>query len=255
MTDVIFVRTRHEYDPYNDFFNLARLSDYPVIYVDQIALHDRPEKTFIITPVNGEWRHGLVTQGRVILWQLEWNTDGEHYTPPGVSEVWCSDKGHAAQIDAKYVPMGSHPRLNWEPNRTCDKLYDVVLLQYLTHRRELIRDELLNRGIRIAPDGWGQARHESLMQARLMLHIHQHADVRTIAPLRWALAAAYKLPIIAEAPDDMSEAPAGIYADYEKLAGIVEGRLKQVDTQEWGDWLYQELCIDGTFKMNVEVAL
>lgn len=255
MNDVFFVRTRYEYDSYRDFFQLAHLSDYPVIYVDEIALHDRPDATFIISPINGEWQGGLITQGRVILWQLEWNIDGEHEPPPGVCETWCSDKGHAAQIGAKYVLLGSHPRLNMEPGATYDKLYDVIMLQYLTHRRERVRDELLNRNLRIAPNGWGQARHESLAQARLMLHIHQHETVATIAPLRWAIAAAYKLPIVAEAPDDMSEAPTGIYCDYDKLAGVVEQHLERPETQEWGDWLYEQLCIEGTFKRQVEAAL
>lgn len=151
---IIFVRTRHNYGSYVDFFRLAELSGYPIIYVDQMLQHDSKDTTFIISPVNGEWneRPKWFTLGKVILWQLEWNWDGEHNVPASVDEVWNSDKCHAEKNDYKYVPMGSHEGLNATYLRpSVDNSYDVAQISYQTPRRQMITQQLKDKQLILAP--------------------------------------------------------------------------------------------------------
>jgi hypothetical protein len=260
MSQVIFVRTRHEYGSYVDFFRLAELSGYPIIYVDEMLQHDSKDTTFIISPVNGEWnmRPRGYTQGRVILWMLEWNIDDEHNPPDSADEIWNSDKRHSDIYGFKYVPMGSHSGLNQCPDiwplRRND---DVALLSYQTPRRQVVQVQLEDRGLKLAPisNQWGTARSTTLLSSKLMLHIHQREDTKGIAPLRWCLAAAHKLPLITEQVPDAGifDARYMMQARYETIASFTSEIVKEWRIlQEYSEALYQLLCVDYTFKRSVE---
>ena len=107
-----------------------------------------------------------------------------------------------------YVPVGSHADLG-TPGCYEEKCYDLIHLScysnhrsWMFHRPDLPKSDLC--GLSVAPNGWGQERHERLMRSRFMLCIHQD-EFPFIEPLRYAIAAAYGLPIIAEA--SLSTAP------------------------------------------------
>lgn len=258
MGEIIFVRTRHHYVPYDDFFRLAELSGYPVIYVDEMLQHDSKDTTFIISPVNGEWntRPRGYTQGRVILYQLEWNWDGEHNTPSCVDEVWNCDPAHAAKNGFRYVPMGSNDALNCLGTIE-SKLYDVALLSYQTPRRQVITNQLLHKYLTLSQieQLWGEDRTLKLLMSRTMVHVHQREDTKGIAPLRWCLAAAHHLPIISETVPNR-----GIFgythmmqADYNFLASFTASALKDRRMlSDYAEALHGLLCRDYTFKVGVD---
>lgn len=258
MTDVIFVRTRYDYPPYRDFYRLVTLSGYPLIYVDEIPREGVRDKVFIVTPLNGEWKHGIETDGRVIFWQLEWESEPEP-CPPGIAEKWTSDAWHAQRISARFVPLGSHPSFNLNPDETRPKRYDVIYLQAPSYRRYGVWGAIKERGLSVAEDGWGYKRHERLLQSRCMVHVHQHPDTPTIAPLRWCIAAAYRLPIISESVN--CREPFGyshfMTSDYDYLAQFVAMHVKDEysNLEDYGIALHQFLCVEQTFRKAVESAL
>ena len=75
MTEIFFVKTRHVYDSYRDFFALVSLSDFPVIFVDELDISK--DGFYILTPMNGEWRPHINNQANkpryahLVLWNLE----------------------------------------------------------------------------------------------------------------------------------------------------------------------------------------
>ena len=62
MTEIRFVRTRHFYESYQDFFRLVELSDFETIYVDELDISK--EGVYIVCPMNGEWRPHIDNQDR-----------------------------------------------------------------------------------------------------------------------------------------------------------------------------------------------
>lgn len=259
MTDVIFVKTRYQdigYASYSDYFRLAELSGYPIIYVDEIPREGVKDKTYIVSPANGEWVNGIKSDGRVIHYNLEWNVDGEHNTPPGVAETWTIDASYAKSIGAKYVPIGSHPdlrldKLDYKPQ------YAACFLSYMVHRRQHIANQLGDLALAPHDNLWGARRHEVLSQTRALIHVHQHAHIRGIACLRWAIAAAYSLPVISETIDDW-----GIFghshmlvSDYGNLPTFIRmwlGRNEANILVDTGRALNGLLCRDKTFRKLVE---
>lgn len=259
---IIFLRTRHEYHSYSDWFKLAELSGYSIRYLDEIETFDAPDNVYIIAPVSGEWRHWPkgYTQGRMILYQLEHNIDGEHFTPEAVSEVWAGDKWQADKCGFRYVPMGSHEGLGRNMADKHEKIYDVSQIAYQTYRRQNITRQLLEAGLRLSPNEnlWNFSRSLALVQSEIMLHVHQWDNIPAIAPLRWCLAAAHHLPIVSEQVADR-----GIFgythmmqADYEHLPRFVSHVLK--DPRLLADYaaaLHTLLCHEWTFKHMVEASV
>jgi len=270
MADVTFVRTRTYYQPYDDLFKLSELAGYDTCYIDEIDPSDA-NKVYIYSPDNGEtingWPHA---RARIIHLQMEWVLDLKPYDLlPGVSERWTGDAFHARQINARHVPIGSHPCLNpdakFDPLHVFDgdiqKTYDVAFMAYTdVYRRKRIKDELEARGLRIAPNGWGNERHSSLLQSRCIVHVHQWEQIPTIAPLRWCIAAAYGLPIISESVNDRRPFAAGDFmtCDYDALADTVARELADRENgrlESYGYNLRNYLCRVLTFRESVERAL
>lgn len=263
MSQVIFCATdfylKGGYRSYVDFFRLVELSGYPIIPLSQ--LDPNSDNTYIITPLNGEWLNGWTNpRARIIHWELEWRTDwrAEVNEPPGVAEVWASDKWYATQIGARYVPVGGNVNLNESGNYPEYPVnYDVSLLSYQTHRRQVVTAQLENAGLRLAPISnlWGRQRSITLLQSHAMVHVHQHDHMPTVAPLRLCLAAAHRLPLISETIRD-----AGIFdyrymmqARYETLASFSAHVLS--DKHILADYaysLYDLLCVQQVFKRVVD---
>lgn len=262
MADVTFVKTRTYYQPYDDYYRLAELSGYPICYIDEIDAYD-PSKVYIISPLNGEWQHGWPgAKARLVFNQLEWHTDHSRVElPPGVSEAWTGDRWHADLIGARFVPIGSHPDLNLHPDEHAAKQYDIAFMAYTDiHRRKCILDALKAQGFSIAPNGWGDERDQILRQSRVMVHVHQHENIPTIAPLRWCIAAAYHLPIISETVSNRAPfLPQHFLSwDYDQLAEKVSENLQMHQyswLNEYGENLHNFLCHEFTFRNSIERAL
>lgn len=263
MSHVYFVRTHHEYDSYRDFFRLAELSDYPVIMLD--AIDPESDNTYIITPLSGEWerRWDSPIKANVILWDLEWRLKESDYawpesalvTPPFVSRVWASDRWYAERIGAEYVPLGSHPGLAGGASAVT---HDVAPLAYRSGRRSHTIDRLIERGLSIAPNAWGDERDSLLKGCKTILHIHQHDRVATVAPLRFAIAAAWHKPLISEQVHDRGIFGTSVlYADYGDLVGYTELMVKRYPhlLESKADELHDMLCVSNSFRSFVEDAL
>jgi len=267
MPDPIFCRTRHVYSSYVDFWHLVELSGFPCIYVDQIDPHS--DNVYIFTPLNGENQDGWNNpKAQIILWDLEWRldlnngADGVGVSVPGVERIWASDAWYAEAIGAEYVPLGSHPGLaEGYTENSNGKTFDAAVMAYLgPYRRNNMVNRLRDAGVVIAPNGWAQERHDILRASRSMLHIHQHDGIQTVAPQRWALTAAYELPLISETVID-----GGIFGydhmlltDYANMERFVPMWVRRNETQvleDYGRALYQLLCVERTFRKCVEAAL
>lgn len=271
MSNVYFVKTRtmlqpHTYDGYKDLFRIAELSGYETCFINEVD--PGGDNTYIITPLNGEWNHGWNPQpkAQIILWDLEWRLKESDYkweesaleTPPGVSRVWASDKWYAGRINAEYVPLGSHAGLV-ENNLLNGEGYDVALLAYLSGRRQTIAGELQDKHhLKLAPNAWNPERDAMLKSTTAMVHVHQHDRVATIAPLRFALAAAYKLPLISEQVEDRDLFDECVlFADYIALShytSVMVNRYPEM-LKAHGEALHEALCVQSNFKTFVEAAL
>ena len=272
MNDIIFAKPRHEYASYTDLYRLIELSGFPTCFIDEID--DASVNTYILTILNGEVRDGgyLGSRARILLWDLEWHLSTDGYfrqpfaAPPGV-EILAADKWYAEQIGARYVPMGSHPGLR-ETVTDHSKQYDVAYIGYINGvaRRERIRQQLVERGVRVSPPtAWGTERDWLLNDSIAYLHVHQWDNVPTIAPLRMVVAAAYGLPVITETVADYGYFSDCCYGlDYADLAENVEAWTHNIyaprveflrSLERQGKHLYEKLCRDLTFRKSIEAAL
>lgn len=262
MSTVIFCRTTHHYQPYDDFFRLVELSGYPIINVDAIDVDS--DNVYIVTPLNGQWNQGWKNpRARIIHYDLEWRLDGDYPVVPGVAETWVGDKWYAERVGAKYVPIYSHPGLTLRPvtayaNRKT--LYDVALLMYREpHRRVKVLNDLRDTGISSSPDGWDWQRHLSLITSKAFLFIHQHDHALTIAPLRYTVAAAYQMPVISENVWNSGVLMNGehvIFTPYNEIVQTVRGlKDNRLRLAQLGEALYNKMCVENTFKTGIERAL
>jgi hypothetical protein len=256
MSDVIFARPRTEYGSYVDFYRLITLSGYELIYFDEID--PASDNAYIMTMVNGENQSGYPeAKAEIILWDCEWRLDGDYPRIPGVKRVWASDKWYAGQIGAEYVLMGSHPGLPEAPLENCPKVWDVAMLAYLSPRRQAMVGMLESAGVRLAPRGWGMERQSILQQTHAMLQVHQLDAAPTIAPQRWALAAAFRKPMICEGVLDKGCFGYGqaLWCEFGRLPEFVKLWRDDARLADYGNALHQFLCVEHTFRANIEATL
>lgn len=257
MGSVIFARPRWEYQSYSDFWRLVELSGYPLIFIDDID--PQSDNCYIFSTPATDWFHGWQNpRARIINYNIEWYLDVDYSVIPGV-EIWSPDKAYAERIGAQYVPLGSHVDLNPTPSEKPEKKYDVITLWAASYRRYTGYDMLQRFGVQRAPDGWGEDRHRNFLQSRAMCIVHQNEDAHYVAAQRWALAAAYKLPIISECVEDKGVmADSTIWTDLQSIGEVAaswmrpENRTKLIAK---GEALHQLLCHDLTFRKSVEKAL
>ncbi len=264
---VYFCKTRADdtgYESYTDFWRLVDLAGYPIIYVDEILASFSKSNTYIVTPLNGEWNKGWENpRARIIHFDLEWRDVNNYPAIPGVAETWASDRWYADQIGAKYVPLGSDAALakDYPTPDYIEPIYDVALMAYLgPPRRSAMFQRLRERQIKIAPNGWGETRHKALLSSKAMLHIHQHDGINTLAPLRVALAAAYRLPVITETCNDYGilGTQHRLVTDYQNMPAFVQDWTRLNSRHiltDYGGALHALLCRDYTFRKCVEAAL
>lgn len=256
MPNVIFARPRYEYDSYKDLYRLITLSGYKLIFFDEID--PQSDNVYIMTLVNGENNGGFPgAKARIILWDIEWRLDGEYPKLPGVSEIWASDAWYAEQIKARYVLLGSHAGLALTPPNGNERPFDVAMLAYMTHRRQCVFDDLISRGLRVAPNGWDGDRDVILNSTKIMLHVHQNEFAHTVAPQRFALSAAYRLPLISETLWER-----GVFsqdfvmtADRENIPDLVNYWRFNPRLEDYAERLHVLLCHELSFRKCVEAAL
>lgn len=259
---IYFARTRHEYPSYSDFWRLVELSGFELVYVDEIDVSQTA--VYIFTPMNGEVFALLdkirdqPRRAKLIWWFLErldstpMLEDGSFARlRPQVDEVWVSDRWEASQhSDFRYVCLASHPGIGSDPQQA---QYDYTHQSYVHGRREAVFNDLRRRTLREGPNAWGAERDRVLRSSKLMLHVHQY-PLALYTPLRFALAAAYALPLVSESLLDAFPLTGLIE---EAAYGDLVSRVIAVGSNpsDRGTRLFQALCVDRTFRSEVELAL
>lgn len=271
--EVVFVRTRYVYPSYTDFWRLVELSGYSTVYVDEIRL-DEP-LVYVTTPINGELyphvrnertRLGGDAPAAILVWWLLERPDATNEVPVEkrvsealgyVEHAWVSDR-LVASFDARFrhVVLGSHPGLRdgGEPE---EKTYDYCHMSYAWGRREHLYGFMRARGLREGPAAWGAERAKVLAASRLMVNAQQYT-LPVVAPLRFALAAAYKMPLLTEALHDPFPLVRGQDFDEATIHEMPEKAvemLRRPDIAIMGERLYERLCVEWTFRRGVSNAL
>lgn len=254
---IVFAKTRHHYDSYTDFWELVRLSGFDTCYVDEIDR--RLPNFYIFSPWNGEADPHLKTlgegPGRIAWWCLErFDAMSVPYiqaldqADPLVDEMWVSDRW-IASLDPRlrHITMGSHPGLG---NTPLAPEYDFTHQSYAWGRRAIMYKSLKKKGLTEGPSAWGPQRDAVLRRSRLMLNLQQYPDPVT-APLRFALAAAYHLPVVSETiRDPYPLADLITCASYYDIPTAVESTLGAS-----GESLHVRLCQELTFKNVIEASV
>ena len=258
MTEVYFVKTRHHYDSYTDFFRLAELSGFPIIYTDE--LDTSKDGVYITAPLNGEWEPHIDNQrdkprrAYLIQWNIERpsgsaGTGGEYMRRQWwlmhnryFDEVWVSDATLAQESALRFVVLGSDEGLG-EPGD--EKKFNFCHMSYETGRRQTIYSSFPSSSI--APNCWPPERDNVLKQSRFALNVHQDRHPYQ-EPLRLALFAAYGLPIISESIYNMYPwiEETIITVGYDSLVS----RLRQALTEDYAP--YQEMGLRARERMCKE---
>lgn len=266
---VVFVRTRHVYDSYRDFWRLVELSEFETCYVDEMDLAE--PVVYITTPINGEHRPHIDNERRrvdakrakIVWWNLERpdapgarNTRAENTDVlRHVDEIWCSDPVFV-NYDARmrFVWLGSHPHLVDAPEPDDEPVWDYVTLANRTSRRVEINREL-DRTLRRAPDGWGVGRSETLWRTKVLLNVHQHSGTPICEPLRLAVAASHCMAVVTEVSGLTANLPV-VSCVYGALVRGVRTLIEDpVKRQQLGNDLFMALCVERAFRRGVEDAL
>jgi hypothetical protein len=265
----IFARTRHVYESYCDFWKFVELSGFETCFVDDIDL--AAEAMYIFTPLNGEVIPHFRSQAdrtrraRVIWWNLERPAPkvGDPTFEKSLDEIallvdaiWVSDNWCAKQDPRlTYVLMGGHRAFG---TPSSEKHFDLCHLSYLWGRRQIAVDQLVAAGLTIAPPAWTrEQKDEAVGKSWCMLNLHQYAESALVAPIRFAVAASYSIPIISETFHDESSKRLCYIVD--DLPNLVRQGAQLVKLQEpllaLGSRLHNELCIKTDFRHEVEKAL
>lgn len=269
MTDITFVRTRHVYDSYTDFWKLVELSGFLTVYVDEVRpSHDG---VFIVAPMNGEWRAHFDNwdheprNAHLVLWNIERpsgsagsvgqyaKANRELIYKRYIDEVWVSDRRLADEASLRFVVLGSDEGLG-EPGRK--KKWQLCHMSYLTNRRQSIYKHFDKRVV--GPNCWPPERDKVLKGSKFALNVHQDQHPFQ-EPLRFALFAAYGLPIISETIYD-SYPWSDEFMVYSGYDGLV-GKMRQVlgnDYERWREMglkARDRMCKEFRFKDMVEEAV
>lgn len=275
MTNITFCRTRYVYDSYRDFFTLVELSGFDIVYVDQVDVSK--SNVYIVAPCNGEWRphidnqreklaeQGIPQLAHLILWNLERPSGSagsvgkyaqsnlDLIAKRHVDEVWTSDRRLALETSSRFVPLGSDYGLG-EPSKK--KNYKFCHLSYKTDRRASIYNHFNNKDI--GPNCWPPERDEVLKKSKFALNVHQDQHPFQ-EPLRFALFAAYGLPILSE--DVYDAYPWAeefmVFAGYSGLVGKLNQMLSDDYARWWemGQLARKRMCEEFQFGKMVRQAV
>ncbi len=266
--EIVFCKTRYVYDSYTDFWNLVKLSGYETCYVDEVDV-SKEDTVYITCPINGEQRPHFDNHrdkphnAHLVLWQLERpaNSGGSigGYGKDNrqllynryFDEIWVSDQALANETGLRFVPLGSHPGLG-SPSGLAHKHYDAVHMSYIVPRREALYIQVK----KLAPNGWGDRRDQVLKQSKVAINVHQDT-YPFCEPLRFALFAAYGLPVISEYVNNTYPYEDKIiWRDYEDvLPTLYEGLKNLQQLYDYGMAFRRFLCEENNFKKWVDKAI
>lgn len=258
MMDYCFVRTRHVYDSYQDFWEMVRLANLPTCYVDEIDIN--ADCVYVTTPLTGELKSRTLPKdrrARIIWWNLE-RPDGEYagnFTEVvteallHVDDIWVSDRYYQTwDPRLKFVVMGSHPDLRVAPGPATH--YDIAHYSYCNGRRNHTYGKLQELSLSLAPNGWGAERAAGLLHSKIFLNVHQ-TDALIGEPLRFAVAAAYSTNLVSESLADPYPLVPGTdfsMAEYDDLPWVVKHMADMSLMLAGGrDSLYKRLCVEHRF--------
>lgn len=240
MQDIIFVHPTTNYDSYGDFRSLASFTGFEIINQDQID--PNRDAVHIVTPYQGDVQAALRARPKgerrckIALWFLERpSRDFESWvkdTLQHVDMIWFSDRamhGLVKHIEGThFLPMGSDERLGTPSDS--NYLYDYCHMMYVYGRRDFLHK--ING--KIGPNGWGADRDNTLRKSRFMLNVHQD-DSDFIEPLRFALCAAYGIPLITEHCTDPH--PYVPNVDIKMLDyNVIVNEMSQIIKHQYGPW-------------------
>lgn len=246
MYDIVFAHPHTKYDSYTDYRRLAELTGFEVCTVDDINVGRNA--IYITCPHNGETEAALkarpkeIRKCKVALWFLERPAySGHDKFKERVAEllqtqlefIWFSDKAMYNTVKhipgTMFVPMGSDERLgviSQDPKR-----FDYCHMSYVWGRRSFIDNIKANLG----PNSWGDQRHDVLMHSKFMFNIHQDND-NFHEPLRFALCAAYAIPLISETCIDPF--PYEIGTDFVQISyDHAERRLMEILAEDYNKYV------------------
>ncbi len=266
----VFVITDPSYDSYTDYWRLVRASNFDTCL--QSELDPNRNCSYIISPSTGTIEEILSHQPpdhtcAFIVWFLERpgplgttefkaNIAGR-FPKHRLNQVWFADRAMYNLVKdlagTKFVPVGSDVAIG--TIASVPFKYDLTHMSYVHGRRAFIN----NLPYRIGPNGWGEARHQTLMASKFMLNVHQDWD-NFSEPLRFALCAAYGLPLITEECTDPYPYENGrdlIMVPYTQLPATIHQILEMDYSQArlMGLKMFETATQKFRFKTNVEAAL
>lgn len=233
MTNIIFMRPRRDYMPYQDVYRVITLSGFPLRYLDEI---DWQEPSVVIgTPYTPDWS-SIPRNRRAYL--VHWNFErcrsdaalddmATGVPHPEPDEQWVSDRALATRFGARYVFFGGVD--NFATLTVAEKVYDLIMLMYFSHRRQPLRNQLASFRVADWTSGcWGDERAAKIAQSRLMFSAHQD-DEPWCEPIKFCLAGMYAIPLLSETCADSGYWKAGqhyLSAPFERLADYAHVLLR-----------------------------
>ena len=272
MNSVVFVYPRVEYPSYTDYRRLVQCSGFESCFGDQ--MDPGRNCTYVISPiwssdfsdcVSGIAR--LPRCARMIWWFLERpiffgprpeNEMADIMLGRGFDEVWLSDRYFYNRLPAdprfRFVPVGSDEVL--ASGVSSAKLYDFCHLSLIYGRRDSLYRRLPGT---LAPNGFGAERDRILQASRFMLNVHQDEDP-VLEGLRFAVAAANRIPLISEScgdPFPFVEGEDFLSVPYHDLPARLERLLEEgpVRYADMAERMFRKAVRDFRFADNVRHAL
>jgi hypothetical protein len=284
--DIIFAHPDYVYPSYTDYRRLAELSGFETCRVSEVDISR--EAVYVVAPHQGEWDanrslwrdRGDEHNAVLVWWSLErpgpltlggyCNVFRRVLNDLSFDHVWSSDRWIRGEVEKQlgenrvtYVVLGSHEGLVWDDLRREDveQDYSIVHMSCEVGRRSNIWRGIEEKGYTVAENGWARDRHHKLLNSRFMVNVHVDAWP-IMEPLRFALAAAYGLPIITEEVTDgypyTRQGPEHyvIQYPYEDLVDGIAQKLKE-DYRSYramGQRMHEAMTTEFGFRRQVEIA-
>jgi len=238
---IAFASPAFNYQSYSDLHRVFDNCGVPHVKFPNIDPY-ASDTTYICTPANGELEHIRNYKDRTcktVWWFLERvqsdkefdgfkrHQDQGHWDGVLVSDMGYHDELKKRGVNVAFCPIGVHKEFG-TPKYDAPKIWDIVHISYKDIWR---RNRLFNSipgNIKVAPNGWGDKRRQSLYQSRFLLNTHQD-ETKVIEPLRLILAVCHGVPIITEAitrPRPFHDSGRMWMADYDQVPQLVAGKIK-----------------------------
>lgn len=272
MTNIVFVKNRAKFDPYVDFFHLAELTGFSIIYVDELDMS--VPGIYIVSPYNAkEWisqvesQEGKQRNAHLIHWNIERPSGsagavgkyGERQRQlmydRVFDEVWVSDRRLADETHLRYVTLGSHPDMG-QPGKMNEKEYGFTHQSAEIPRRQTIYNVFGKQ--EVGKNCWPPERDEILKKSKFGMATHQD-DHPFLEPLRMSLFAAWGLPIVCETVYDAWPYGADVvrFEHYNHMASTMRRMLNE-DYQKWyemGQKCRERMTTEYEFGEMVRIAV